>query len=1184
MLSGLLALWLASGKLRPPDVCTTFAAPTNEEQHNSQPLSLNTSIKREIQGGELHAYSLAVNVHDYVRIVVVSQGVEPEITVSSAAGHIYLKRNSRRREPTPVSVVTTESGSLAINVRSPESKEITGSYELKVEEIRPGNDSDQRRVTAEDFFARAEDLRHKSDAEANRNSLTLYEQAMTLWRGVGDQGEVAHTLKHIGDVHQSLYEMKPALSFYHQALALFRKLKNLNGEAETLNETSYVYATLGDQQNAIQDHLRVMKIAKDENDRVAEAQALNNMGEIKYWSGDLTQALTFYRRALAIWVEVKDRRGQAQSYTYLGYSSSDLGQIKESFDAYCSALTLWKSVDDQRGKAVTLTAIGRLYSRVGESQAALNFFERSMPLSRRIGNKVEEARVLTGEAYVYWRLGEDEKAIDLHEQALKLFADANYADGEASTLHGAGRVYYYAKNFDKALEYERRALEICRRIGDRRLETNVLIEIGRLNAEAGDHAAAIRNLVLARDSAHAQKDRRWEMEAWSLLGKSYEARHQKQALQCYERALALSRAAEFKYGESAMLYEIARSQRESGDIVAARKQIESAIEVIESLRTKVTSQDLRASYFASVRQLYELYIDLLMEQNHNDPHQDFDVQAFEASERGRARSLLEMLTAARVGVRDQVEPQLLEREQVLRAALSEKEQQLDAASGTTNDSTGLANEVDELIDRYEEAKALVHDASLKHTNQAGPTPLNLKEIREQVLSDDAALLVFSLGDKRSFLWLITKNSFISSELPGRGEIEAQAKEVRELLMAPVPVEGESFEARQKRLAGMEEQYWNKATSFSNMLLGQVAQNLGSARLLIVPDGELQYLPFNALPIPFRSDRTPLLAEHEITLQPSASALSKLKHRRIQQPDKGLAIFADPVFGPDDQRFAAIHKEAAASYLAQDTRMTQALRDVNSNWANGSIPRLVASRDEADGIVAVIPTADNLKAVDFEANKQRVMGANLSQYRLLHFATHGVLDNRNPELSGLLLSRIDENGRPEDSFLRLDDIYNLKLNSDLVVLSACNSGLGKDVRGEGIIGLVHGFMYAGASRVVASLWKVDDDATAALMVNFYKEMFRSKQSPAAALRTAQLAMWRQQRWRAPYYWAAFVLQGDYEGTIQLPEKSTARGWKLVAGVGVVIALIVVFLLWKRSPHHEPQSRHQREKGKRSGAES
>jgi len=323
MLIGVVALLLGLGKLRPPDACTTLAAPTNEEQHNSPLLKLNTPVKREIQGGELHAYSLAVDVDDYVRILIVSQGVAPEITVSSAAGHVYSKRNSRRREPTPISIIVTETGPLAINVRSPESKEITGIYELKVREIHPTNDSDQRRVTAEDLFARAEDLRQKSDAEANRNSLALYEQAMTLWRGLGDQGEVAHTLKHIGDVHQSFYEMKPALSFYQQALALFRKLKDLRGEAETLNESTAVNTNLGDQQNAIRDHLRAMKIAKDQNHRVAEAQGLNNMGEIKYWSGDLTQALNFYRRALAIWTTMGTARASGKGAS--AWIASDSG-------------------------------------------------------------------------------------------------------------------------------------------------------------------------------------------------------------------------------------------------------------------------------------------------------------------------------------------------------------------------------------------------------------------------------------------------------------------------------------------------------------------------------------------------------------------------------------------------------------------------------------------------------------------------------------------------------------------------------------------------------------------------------------------------------------------------------------------------------------------------------------------
>jgi tetratricopeptide (TPR) repeat protein len=991
----------------------TIAASATEDSNSFQVLKTNSAIKREIRGGELHSYALEVDVNDYVRILIAQQGIEAEVTVASSEGRVYSKVNCRHREPTPVSVVS-ESGTLKISVRSTESKDVSGDYELKVVETRESKESDKRHIAAEALFARAEDLRKKGDAESNRNSIANYEEALSLWRALGDQNEVAHALKHIGDVHQSFYEMKAALSFYTQALALFRKLKNLRGESETLNETSNVYAILGNQRRALQDNARVMKIAEAKNDRVALAQALNNMGEIKYWSGDLTQALTFYRKALAIWSDLKDRRGQAQSYTYLGYSSSDLAQTKAAFDFYRNALTLWNAVGDERGKAVTLTAIGRLYSRVGESQTALDFFQKAMPLSSRIGNKVEEARVLTGMAYVFGRLGEEQKALDLYEKARQLFADANYIDGEASTVYSAGRVYYSMGNTEKALEYHLRALESCRIIGDQRLEIIILIEIGRLHQSSGDHSAAIKNFLLARDFAHAQKDLRAEMDAWNLLGVSYEVRQgKKKALTCYERALALSRAAEFGFGESAMLYQIARTQRDLGDIASARTQIESAIRIIESLRTKVASQELRASYFASVRQLYELYIDLLMDLNNKNPGQGFDVLAFEASEQGRARSLLEMLAAARVGVRDKVEPQLLQREQVLREELSEKVRQLEVetASGVKTEKPELVTEIDELTDRYQEANAVVRAASLEHTDQAQPTPLSLKEIRDQVLSRDAALLAFSLGEKRSFLWLVTKDNFTSCELPPRQQIEESAREIRELLMAPLTTGGEAFEVRQKRLHDAEEEYWKKSTLFSNMLLGQVALNLASNKLLIIPDGDLQYLPFSALPIPLRNDRTPLLVEHEITFQPSASALSTLKRKAIPDASKGVAIFADPVFGLDDQRFAAKRKEGVTLASVHDPQMVQALRDVNVNLEQGSsIPRLVASRQEAEGIVNVMASTDNLKAIGFEADKQRVTASDLSKYRIVHFATHGVLDNKNPELSGLVLSRLDEEGR------------------------------------------------------------------------------------------------------------------------------------------------------------------------------
>jgi len=226
------------------------------------------------------------------------------------------------------------------------------------------------------------------------------------------------------------------------------------------------------------------------------------------------------------------------------------------------------------------------------------------------------------------------------------------------------------------------------------------------------------------------------------------------------------------------------------------------------------------------------------------------------------------------------------------------------------------------------------------------------------------------------------------------------------------------------------------------------------------------------------------------------------------PGKAVAVLADPVFEPDDPRLRAASGGAARS-------------------GRPGFPRLAATRQEADAIVAMASEGTTLRAIDFDASRATAMSPDLAQYRIVHFATHGVFDNENPGLSAVILSMFDERGQARDGFLRLHDIYGLQLPAELVVLSACNTALGKQVRGEGLVGIVRGFMYAGAKRVVASLWKVDDEATGELMSRFYLAMIRENQSPAAALRQAQLALWRQNRWRSPFYWAAFVLQGEWE---------------------------------------------------------
>jgi CHAT domain-containing protein len=304
-----------------------------------------------------------------------------------------------------------------------------------------------------------------------------------------------------------------------------------------------------------------------------------------------------------------------------------------------------------------------------------------------------------------------------------------------------------------------------------------------------------------------------------------------------------------------------------------------------------------------------------------------------------------------------------------------------------------------------------------------------------------------------------------------------------------------------------------------MLLAPVAAGLGNKRLLVVSEGALQFLPFTSLLDP--RSLQPLLAEHEVVNLPSASTLSVLRRELVgrKPAPRAMAVLADPVFRADDPRIAGRNGEAGG--LPQEIQRSAGESGLQD------LVRLRGSRREAEWISSLAPAGSSLQALDFRASRATATSGELGRYRMLHFATHALLNSQHPELSGLVLSLVDERGRPQNGYLQAHEIYNLKLNADLVVLSACQTALGQDVRSEGVIGITRGFMYAGVPRVVASLWRVSDQATGELMRRFYEGMLARKLPPAAALRQAQLALSKDPDYAHPYYWAGFTLQGEWK---------------------------------------------------------
>ena len=863
-------------------------------------------------------------------------------------------------------------------------------------------------------------------------------------------------------------------------------------------------------------------------DTYREALTLSSIGNAYNRLNEFRKALPFFSQALSLLQQLNDRRLEGGTETFIGGAYDVLGEPKKALDHYQRALALSKESSNQSSEAAALNNIGLVYNQIGEGQTALEYYAKALALNKALGVEDRAASVLHNIGVAYIALAEPEKALDYLQQALTLRRATQDRTGESEVLSIIGLAYSKSENWEKALDYYNQALTIHRTLGNKRLQAVTLDYIGNVYRNTDQAAKALEFHQQALPLQLATEDRQREAVLRRDIGDDYRVLGDSaKALDSFNQALTLSRTIEDRNSAAMSLEGLARVELSRGDLVQARKNVEEALSLIETVRARSGGQQSRASYLASREKTYELYIDLLMKLHAKDPGAGHDADALRASERGRARSLLELLNEAKVDIRQGVSTELVEKERELSQVLNakaERQLQLTALKGNPEEIATLRREISALEDEYQQVQVAIRKNSPQYAALTQPQPLGLKEIQQQ-LDPNTLLLEYSLGDERSFLWAITSESLKSFELPKRAEIENLARQVYESLT--VRGEGRALETpaeKQARIANADAQFKKAVADLSRMILTPARAEFGSKRLVVVADGGLQYVPFAALSLATGPMYRPLVLGHEIISLPSASALAIQRQNLSQRPlaPKGVAVIADPVFSLNDTR---VKPGAQESQAQAGTRIIEHLPG-SGGKGQLSISRLRFTRQEADRILAVAPGGSNLKALDFHANRSLATSDELSKYRYVHFATHGYLDTARAGLSAIVLSMFDEQGKPQDGFLRTHDIYNLKLPAELVVLSACETGLGKDVKGEGIEGLTRGFMYAGARRVVVSLWNVNDKATAELMQHLYTGMLRSSKTPAAALRAAQIEMLRLPQWRSPYFWAAFVMQGEW----------------------------------------------------------
>jgi CHAT domain-containing protein/tetratricopeptide (TPR) repeat protein len=856
-----------------------------------------------------------------------------------------------------------------------------------------------------------------------------------------------------------------AIERFQSAVALWRQLNDPGGEADALSQIGSVYNALSDPQKAIEFDQQALPLRRASSDLAGEGELLNNI---------------------------------AVAYTSLGDTNLALENLRR-------ALPLRRESGDLAGVAETLHNLTAVYETEGEFQLALNSEQEALTLYRTAGDRIGEATAFNGMGVVLFRLGETERAIENQRQALQIHRELEDRRSQAIDLTNVGTAYLRLEQPATALELLSSALEMHRQLGSRQGEATTLQNIGQAYFQQGDHQKARENYEHALALQKALQAPRPQAFVLNLIASSHLEAHQpKEALERLRVSLNLARMVGDRKLEASVLAGVALAQWYSGNLEEALAQIDASVRLSETLRGAVASPDLRTSYLASVHDRYGLWIDILTDLAQRHPQEGFELRALEVSERARARSLLDLLGEARTQIREGVDPELADRERSVRAALDEKtDRQIRLLGGahTPEQAASMDKEIQALATRYQDVEAEIRARSPRYASLTQPEPLTAPAI-QKLLDENTVLLEYALGKQRSFLWLVTPASVRSFLLPRQEEIETAARQAYRELGVNSPAGGSA------------------ARALSRILLAPLAGQLAGKRLVLVTDGALQYIPFAALTMP--GEREELIAGHQIVHLPSASTLALLRgdsQARLPAP-RLVALLADPVFDAADPRVTGKREVPAAASESGD--LQRSAKDAGLV----TFERLRSSRDEADAVARLAGRSGSLIAVDFDASKEAATSPELSQYRIVHFATHGLVNSKHPELSGLVFSLVDRNGKPRNGFLTASEIFNLKLRAGLVVLSACQTALGKEVRGEGLMGLTRGFMYAGAPRVVASLWRVPDRGTAELMKRFYEGMLVKAMPPAAALRAAQLALRKDPRWAAPYNWAGFTLQGEW----------------------------------------------------------
>ena len=842
---------------------------------------------------------------------------------------------------------------------------------------------------------------------------------------------------------------------------------------------------------------------------------------------------------------------RAQALKTLGMAAAYQGEFAESVRNASAALQLYQQTGDRRYQGIVLGNLSAVYLQQGATDHALDAAQRALAAAQETGDGSGVVFARKTIAAIHLARGDLALALEGYRATLNEIRNTAYPMIEGETWNDLGLLYHHMADFDGSLRAYRQAQRVWARMKYRTGLIDTTLNQGDALLEAGDRVAALSAFRRALAMAHSDGLQSLQARAWYALGTAYARtedrlrardalqrslvlaqatgepvmqsqvlraqgdlaramRHDDQALDAYERALELARSAADREAQAATLRRRALLRADQGALAAARIDAQQAREMVESLRGQINDPSLRTGYAESIRSYFDTEIDILMRLDAAFPGQGHAARALALADGARALSLQDLFAERAIELRRSVDPQLIRAERAAAEALNVAVLVLARLPDNAPRSQRLAAQdaFDDARHVLDQARGELRRGAPRYSELVNPTPISVDQVAADVLDDQTVLLEYWLGEQQSHAWLVTRDGLHSARLPARATIERWAADWRrELRQPPVQATGAGFDALASAPEADGLSPGSPASRLGQALLGVLPGRLTAHRIAVVADGTLQLVPFALLrPHP---GAAPLGTRAELAYLPSLGTLRWLRRAPSRDARHAVAmIVADPALRPNGDMPRQSDAAGAGSVAARPLAPLP--------WA----------REEARAIAALLPPAQVVRLEGTRASRTALLSADWSQTSLLHLATHAIVDLRHPQLSGIVLAQYDAHGVAVDGFLRLDDIYDLDAPMDLVVLSGCETGVGRGAQAEGIYSLSRAFFFAGASRVVASLWSVDDRATAAFMTAFYRALLKDGASPAAALRTAQRQIAATPRWASEYYWAGFVLQGDW----------------------------------------------------------